>query len=157
MAKLAIGSGFRHVIAAHNAVSSPLEFSSPDSADSASPPACSETLQHRRKTPWPNYKTIALELIQEQPELYERLRSSKRLLPAMDAYAIDLKASHQLWKEAIARQRPGSDPSQIAAEALELAIQELQHRLSSACPADVAEPLSLDAAMEFLRRHSPTA
>ena len=25
------------------------------------------------------YKTIALELIREQPELYERLRSSKRL------------------------------------------------------------------------------
>jgi hypothetical protein len=29
------------------------------------------------------YKPIALELIHEQPELYERLRSSKRLLPAM--------------------------------------------------------------------------
>src|SRR5437764_1082078 len=27
------------------------------------------------------YKTIVLELLQDQPELYERLRSSKRLLP----------------------------------------------------------------------------
>ena len=45
------------------------------------------------------YKTIALELIQEQPELYERLRSSKRLLPAMDAYAIDLKAGHEAWMD----------------------------------------------------------
>ena len=35
------------------------------------------------------YKTITLELLQEQPELYEQLRSSKRLLPAMDAYASD--------------------------------------------------------------------
>ena len=40
------------------------------------------------------YKTIALEMIQEQPELYERLRSGKLLLTAMDAYALDLKASH---------------------------------------------------------------
>ncbi len=37
------------------------------------------------------YKTITLELIHEQPELYEHLRSGKRLLPAMDSYSIDLK------------------------------------------------------------------
>ena len=62
------------------------------------------------------YKTIALELIQEQPELYEQLRSSKRLLPAMDAYAIELKASHEAWKDRLSQARPGSDPSQIAAK-----------------------------------------
>ena len=72
------------------------------------------------------YKTIALELIQEQPELYEQLRSSKRLLPAMDAYAIELKASHEAWKDQLGQAKPGSDPSQIASEAMELAIQELQ-------------------------------
>jgi len=43
------------------------------------------------------YKTIALELLQEQPGFYERLRSGKLLLTAMDAYAIDLKASHETW------------------------------------------------------------
>ena len=86
------------------------------------------------------YKTIALELIQEQPELYERLRSSKRLLPAMDAYAIELKASHEAWKDQLGQAKPGSDPSQIAAEALELAIEELRDRLPSASPRDEAEP-----------------
>ena len=80
------------------------------------------------------YKTIALELIQEQPELYEQLRSSKRLLPAMDAYAIELKASHEAWKDRLSQARPGSDPSQIASEALELAIEELRDRLPSASP-----------------------
>jgi hypothetical protein len=50
----------------------------------------------------------------------------------MDAYAIELKASHEVWKEAISRRQPGSGPSQIAAEALELAISELQDRLPSA-------------------------
>ena len=78
------------------------------------------------------YKTITLELIQEQPELYEQLRSGKRLLPVMEGYATELKAGHEAWKRAIARRRPGSDPRQVAAEALELAIQELRERLPSA-------------------------
>ena len=103
------------------------------------------------------YKTIALELIREQPVLYEQLRSSKRLLPAMDAYAIELKASHEAWKEQLGQARPVSDPSQIASEAMELAVQELIDRLSSESPTDESEALSLDAAMNFLRRHSPPA
>lgn len=87
------------------------------------------------------YKTITLELIREQPELYERLRSSKRLLPAMDAYAIELKDGHEAWKESIHRRYPGSDPSQVASEALELAIRGLQERLHSVSPKDEAEPI----------------
>ena len=110
----------------------------------------------RRNPSW-QYKTIALELIQEQPELHEQLRSSKTLLPAMDAYAIELKASHEAWKDQLSQAKPGSDPSQIASEALELAIQDLRDRLPSASPRDEAEPLSLDAAMSFLRRHTPPA
>ena len=50
-----------------------------------------------------HYKTITLELIQDLPELYEHLRSGKRLLPAMDTYAIELQASHEAWKGTIAR------------------------------------------------------
>ena len=102
------------------------------------------------------YKTITLGLIQENPELYERLRSSKRLLPAMDAYAIDLKAFHEAWKDRLSRENPSCDPRQIAGEAMELAVQELSDRLLSASPVDEAQPLSLDAAMNFLR-HSPSA
>lgn len=104
-----------------------------------------------------HYKTIILELIREEPELYERLRSTKRLLPAMDAYATDLKTSHESWTEAIAPKRPDSDSSQVAAEALELAIQDMRDRLHSVSPKDEAEPLAIDAAMSFLRRHTPPA
>src|SRR4051794_35123177 len=100
-------------------------------------------MPRRRKMPKPpvqeetamQYKTIALELIQQQPELYERLRSSKRLLPAMDAYAAELKASHEAWQDRLDRTQSGS-PSQITAEALELAIQDLRDRLPSASPTD---------------------
>jgi hypothetical protein len=104
----------------------------------------------------PAYKTIALELIQEQPELYERLRSSKRLLTAMDAYAIELKAIHEEWMEQLSESRPGSDPTQTASEALEIACKILEERLSCASPSTETEALSLDAAMSFLR-HSPSA
>ena len=51
--------------------------------------------------------------------------------------------------------RPGSDPSQIASEALEMALKELEDRLPSASPQNDHEPLSLDAAMAFIRRHTP--
>jgi hypothetical protein len=78
------------------------------------------------------YKTIVLELIQENLPYYEELRTSKRLLPTMDAYAIELRTKHLALQEAVARRRPGSDPSQIASEALELAIGELQAHLPSA-------------------------
>lgn len=103
------------------------------------------------------YKTITLELIQDRPELYERLRSTKRLLPTLDSYATDLKAGHEAWKGVIARRSPGGDPTQIAAEALELAIEELRGRLPSESPTDEAGAPSLDGAMTFLRRHSPSA
>jgi chromosome segregation ATPase len=103
------------------------------------------------------YKTITLELLRERPALYERLRSTKRLLTAMDAYASDLKSSHDEWKDRISRANPGRDPIQVAIEALEMAIQELQERLPSESPRDEAEPLSLDGAMDFIRRHTPTA
>lgn len=102
------------------------------------------------------YKTITLELIQDRPELYERLRSTKRLLPTVDAYAIDLKTSHEAWKGMIERQRPDSDRARIASEALELAIEELRGRLPSESATHEEETPSLDGAMTFLRRHSPT-
>ena len=46
------------------------------------------------------YKTIVLELIQEQPALHERLRTSRTLLPTMNSYASELKTSHEAWQKA---------------------------------------------------------
>lgn len=103
-----------------------------------------------------HYKTIALGLIEEQPELYERLRTSKELLPAMETYASELKASHEHWSDQLCQTTPGSNPSQIASEALEMAVQELKDRLASASNAS-DELFSLDDAMITLRRATPTA
>jgi hypothetical protein len=102
------------------------------------------------------YKTIVLELLQQQPLLHERLRSDRQLLPTMNAYAAELRAKHLAWMETLRRSWPESHPSQIASEALELALEDLQQALQQQFPED-AEPFSLDNAMAFVRRHTPPA
>ena len=103
------------------------------------------------------YKTIVLELLQQRPEMHEQLRKDRKLLPAMEFYARELKTSHEAWKELLSQLRPGSDQSQIASEALEIALKELEDRLPSASHPVGSEPLSLDAAMAFIRRHTSRA
>jgi hypothetical protein len=104
------------------------------------------------------YKTIILELLQDRPALYKRLRSSNRLLPTLDATAAELKARHEHFKATIASRRPDSHPIQTASEAMELAIAELQGRLPSESPPPAAdETFSLDAAMSHIRQHTPSA
>jgi hypothetical protein len=93
------------------------------------------------------YKTIVLELLKERTELHEQLRQTRRLLPTLETCSRELKASHETWMETLTQANPGSDPSQIASEALELAIRELEDRLPSASKADEDETLSLDQAM----------
>jgi cell division protein FtsL len=103
------------------------------------------------------YKSIVLEMLQGHPNLHEQLRASRTLLQVLDQHAIELKSLHEAWKGLLLQQSPGSDPSQIAAEALELAIQELRESLPSESKGNEAEPLSLDAAMAFVRRPTPAA
>ncbi len=102
------------------------------------------------------YKTIVLELIQQQPELHEQLRASRTLLATMDACALELKANHEEWMDRLSQRRPGSDHSQLSSEALEIAVRKLEKDLSSASKEDVDGP-SLDGAMAYLKRHTPTA
>jgi hypothetical protein len=103
------------------------------------------------------YKTIILELLQQRPEMHEQLRKERKLLPALELYARELKTSHEAWKEVLAQAKPGSDQSQIASEALEMALKEMEDRLPAGSLPDNSEPLSLDRAMAFVRRHTPRA
>jgi hypothetical protein len=102
-----------------------------------------------------HYKTIIFELLQQRQEMYDRFRKERLLLPAVDHYAQELKDSHEAWKELLSALRPGSDPSQIASEALEMALTEMEGRLPSASPPN--DQLSLDAAIAFIRRATPPA
>src|SRR5439155_19715729 len=104
------------------------------------------------------YKTIVLELLQEHhPLLHEQLRKNHKLLPAMTAYAAYLKTKHNAWMEVLRPAQPKSDASRISSEALELALEDLRQTLQQESSADATEPLSLDAAMAFIRRHTPPA
>jgi len=100
------------------------------------------------------YKTIVLELLQQKPEIHEQLRKDRKLLTTMEQFARDLKSSHEAWKETLSQERQGSDPSQIASEALEMALKELEDRLSAESLPNDSETLSLDAAMASI--HKPT-
>ena len=101
------------------------------------------------------YKTITLELLLQYPEIHEPLRKKRMLLPALESYASDLKTSHETWKERLAETKPGSDPSQLASEALELALADMETRLRSESAPRESEALSLDDAMTYIRQHTP--
>jgi hypothetical protein len=103
------------------------------------------------------YKTICLQMIQERPEMYEQLLSKQTLLPTLNRYSTQLRTSHLDWKELLSQARPASSESQIASEALEIALKELEDSLPPASPQDEDEMLSLDAAMAFIRHHTPRA
>jgi hypothetical protein len=110
-----------------------------------------------------HYKTIVLELLQHQyPALHEQLRASRTLLATMNDSAAALRAAHFTWMAELRQANPGLDPSRISGEALEMAIQDLRDSLDGLPSASEpngaeTETLSLDAAMNFLRRHTPRA
>jgi hypothetical protein len=67
----------------------------------------------------------------------------------------ELKVSHEAWMDRLSRARPESDPSQVSSEALELALEQLQAHLRPESSTDDPAPLSLAAAMAFIRRPTP--
>ena len=87
------------------------------------------------------YKTICLELLEQSPQLYDQLRQSRTLLPTLNRLASALKARHQAWIQELQAIRPGSD-SQIASEAMELAVSEMEDRLSADTEAEALDVLN---------------
>jgi hypothetical protein len=100
------------------------------------------------------YKTIILELLEQRPRMREELRQSRKLLPTLVFYASELKDSHEDWKVRLLQAKPESDPSQIATEAMELALKEMEDHLPSESHQDESETLSLDQAMAHISRHT---
>lgn len=101
------------------------------------------------------YKTIVLELLQQHPEIQNRLRSERRLLATMEFYARELKARHEAWKDYLSRAMPDSDPSQVASEALEIALHQLENILHSVFLSDEDESLSVEGEVMFPRGRTP--
>jgi hypothetical protein len=109
-----------------------------------------------RKETTMQYKTTVLGLLQDRPVIYDHLISSRTLLSTLERFAEELRTSHHAWQDRLWLTKPNSDPTQIASEALEIALQELEGRLHSDSP-DETETPSLDAAMAFISRPSHPA
>jgi hypothetical protein len=101
-----------------------------------------------------HYKTIVFELLKERTDLHEQLRQQRKLLSMVDLYARELRESHQAWKDLLTQMRPDSNQSQLATEAFEMALKELEDRLPSASHRSGSEAVFLDAAMMFIRHHT---
>ena len=104
-----------------------------------------------------HYMSIVLELLEQRTALHEQLRLSGTLLPTLEAFAQDLREHHFELTEQMEKASPQSDPMQIASEALEIAVKELEDRLPAALPTDDGEvSLSLDQAMAYIRKPMPS-
>ena len=101
------------------------------------------------------YKTIILQLLEQRPEQLGRFQREGTLLATLERYAGYLKTRHEAWKDILTQARPGSDPSQLASEALESALRELEDSLPTASLPDESDALTLDGAMAFIRRRTP--
>jgi hypothetical protein len=104
-----------------------------------------------------HYKTIILEMLEQRPKMHQELRQSRKLLSALELYARELQDSHESWKERLLQAKPESDPSQIASEAMELALKDMEERLPSESHQDESEALSLDQAMAHISRPTSRA
>jgi hypothetical protein len=91
------------------------------------------------------YLTITLELIEANPTLHERLRQKRELLTTLHQLGKELKASHRVLLHRLRDQRPGDDLRLLQSQALELAVAELQDRLSSSDLADETATTSPEA------------
>jgi hypothetical protein len=101
------------------------------------------------------YKTIILALLQQRPEIYDQLRRSRMLMKTLDHYSGALKTSHEAWKDRLSQANPGTGEIELASQALEIALREIEDCLTSGSPPNRSEPLSLDAAIAFIRAHTP--
>jgi len=100
------------------------------------------------------YKTIVLQFLEQHPEIKDQLQKQRQMLPTLELFALQLKTRHEAWKERLSQTKPGSDETQIASEAMEMALKDLEDRLPFGSPPNDQEPLSLDKAMVFVRRHT---
>ena len=103
------------------------------------------------------YKTIVLNLLRQRRELHNQLKANRTLLPTVDRYAGLLKTSHEAWQVSLSLAKPDSDRSQIASEALEMALKELEERLPEPQPEEDSEALSLEGAIAFIAKRTPSA
>ena len=98
-----------------------------------------------------HYKTIILELLEQQPTLHTRLKAQRKLLTALDFLSHEFKSRHETWHRTLRTQHPDIDPGCTTGAAMECALREMEQVLQNSWPEIDQEPLSLDVAVAFVR------
>lgn len=101
------------------------------------------------------YKTIILELIQQNEPLHDRLRSQRNLLATVDRLAAQLKADHETYLNEMTMQEPAASRPAVSQQAFEMAIKEAEEQLMAMTPAEVAVPGAVSTSLGSGRKTSP--
>ena len=101
------------------------------------------------------YKTIILELIQQNEPLHDRLRSNRSLLATVDRLAAQLKAEHEIYLNEMTMQEPTASRPAASQQAFEMAIKEAQEQLVAMTPAEVMVPAADSTSVAAGSRTSP--
>ena len=101
------------------------------------------------------YKTIVMELLEQNPELHNQLKQHQKLLETINEMAFELKASREHMIAELAAQQPDVAYSVTCSQATEIAIAELQQRLAPTSDHETNEAMSLDQIMASVTQHSP--
>ena len=109
---------------------------------------------HQKETPM-QYKTIVMELLEQNPELHNHLKQNRKLLETIDAMALELKWNHEQMIAELAEQQPDVAYSVTCSQATEIAIAELQQRLAPTSDHETDEAMSLEQIMASVTQHSP--
>jgi hypothetical protein len=76
------------------------------------------------------YKTIVQSLLEANPHLHEELRQNRMLRTTLDRLAEELREDHLALKEQLRKAKPRNGETEIASEALEMAIADLSSALA---------------------------
>ena len=104
-----------------------------------------------------HYKTIVMELLEQAPELHNQLRQEHKLLAAVEALAVRLKAKHEEFTKLLEQAHPETESNDSSSRAMELAIQSLQTNLaqwSGQLASENLPELSFDQFMAQTAQHS---
>jgi hypothetical protein len=101
------------------------------------------------------YKTIILELIQQNEPLHDRLRSNRSLLATVDRLAAQLKAAHEIYLNQMTMQEPMASRPAVSQQALEMAIKEAEEQLMAMTPAEVTVPGAASTSVAAGSKTSP--
>jgi hypothetical protein len=101
------------------------------------------------------YKTIILELIQQNETLHDRLRSNRSFLATVDRLAAQLKADHETYLNEMAMQEPAASRPAVSQQAFEMAIKEAEEQLMAMTTAEVTIPEAASMSAASGRKTSP--